>query len=90
LAFSVNEQLGFVLPEQGPPAQPAKRPVLVEANSWITVPAGKLAEQVVPQLMPAGLLVTEPVPVPDCTLFTVSVKVPVGGGGGGGGGGAVA
>jgi hypothetical protein len=34
------------------------------SESITTVPVGKLAEQVSGQLIPAGLLVTEPVPLP--------------------------
>ena len=39
------------------------KPVPAEALRVIEVPDGKLAVQVVGQLIPAGLLVTEPVPV---------------------------
>src|SRR5918994_4798712 len=77
----VNVQLGFVLPAPGPPVQLAKRPVVGEANRVIEVPDAKLAVHVAPQSIPAGELVTLPVP-PFWTLVTVSVNVPGGGGGG--------
>ena len=72
-------QLGLVLPVHGPEVQLAKRPVVGEANSVIEVADGKLAVHVAPQSMPAGELVTLPVP-PFWTLLTVRVKVPDGGG----------
>jgi hypothetical protein len=47
------------------PDQPAKvEPVLGAAVSVTAVPLAKLALQVAPQLMPAGLLVTVPAPEP--------------------------
>ena len=71
-AFIVTEQ---VAPETlSHPAQPPKRePALAPAVSVTTVPLAYGSEQSVPQLMPAGLEVTVPLPVPD--LPTVSVKV---------------
>src|SRR5205823_3595817 len=61
-------------PEQPPPLQPLKvEPAAGAAVSVTAVPLAKLAEQVAPQVMPAGLLVTVPAPVP--ALETVSVKV---------------
>jgi len=83
LAFRAKVQLEFALPAHGPPVHPENCPVEVVAVTVTTVPAGKLAAHVVPQLMPAGLLVMVPVPCPFCTLVTVRVNVPVGGGGGG-------
>jgi hypothetical protein len=60
------------VPEYPPPDQPAKVEfVSALALSVIFVPALTSLVQVLPQLIPAGLLVTVPVPVPD--LFTVSV-----------------
>jgi len=53
------------VPEQPPPLQPVKvEPVAGVAVRVIMVPTGKLAEQVVPHVIPAGELVTEPLPVP--------------------------
>src|SRR5947208_11519601 len=62
------------VPEHPPPLQPLKvEPAAGAAVSVTAVPPAKLAEQVAPQLMPAGLLVTVPVPVP--AFETVSVEV---------------
>jgi hypothetical protein len=61
-----------VLPSQAPP-QPAN--VEAEAGCMVSVtwlPAEKSAAQASPQLMPAGVLVTVPLPVP--VLPTVSVN----------------
>ena len=53
------------------PDQPANvEPDAAVAVSLTDVPLANLALQVVPQLMPDGLLVTVPVPVP--ALWTVS------------------
>ena len=53
------------------PDQPVKLEPAVGAAVRVTdVPLLKLAEHVLPQLIPAGLLVTVPVPAPD--LLTVS------------------
>src|SRR5213594_2466079 len=61
-------------PEQPPPLQPLKvEPAAGAAVSVTAVPLAKLAAQVAPQVMPAGLLVTVPAPAP--ALETVSVKV---------------
>ena len=52
------------VPEQAP-EKPAKvEPAAAVAVRLTVVPEAKLAEQVVPQSMPAGLLLTEPLPVP--------------------------
>ena len=62
------------VPEHPPPLQPVNvEPAAGAAVSVTAVPLVKLAEQVAPQVMPAGALVMVPVPVP--TLETVSVKV---------------
>lgn len=54
------------------PLQPANaEPASGVAVSVIGVPPAKLAEQVAPQLIPAGALVTVPEPAP--VLATVSV-----------------
>lgn len=63
------------VPPQAPP-QPAKMdPEAATAVSVTVVPPENDREQVVPQLMPLGLLATVPVPVP--FLLTWSVNVPL-------------
>src|SRR5438034_679532 len=62
------------VPEHPPPLQPLKvEPVAGLAVSVTAVPLVKLAEQVAPQVIPAGELVTVPLPVP--ALLTVSAKL---------------
>src|SRR5439155_18310083 len=53
------------VPVQPPPVQPVKvEPAAGVAVSVTTVTLAKLAEQVAPQLIPGGALVTVPLPVP--------------------------
>jgi hypothetical protein len=62
------------VPSQGPAPQPVKvDPAEAVAVNTITVPLAKPNEHVGPQLIPVGLLVTVPVPVP--ALFTVKVTL---------------
>ena len=62
------------VPAQPPPVQPVKvEPAAGVAVSVTAVPLVKLAEQVAPQVIPAGALVTVPLPVP--AGVTVKVKV---------------
>src|SRR5437867_2262938 len=62
------------VPEQPPPLQPVKvEPAAGVAVNVTAVPLAKLAEQVAPQVIPAGKLVTVPLPVP--AGVTVRVKV---------------
>jgi hypothetical protein len=81
LALSVTLQVGL-LPVHGPlhPANDEFGPGVSVSVTW--VPAVKLALQVDPQLIPGGLLVTVPVPVPPrVTLNTgspcITLKVAV-------------
>jgi len=61
------------VPEHPPPLQPLKiEPAAGAAVSVTVVPLVKLAEQVAPQVIPAGALVTVPLPVP--AGVTVRVK----------------
>ena len=67
----------WAVPLQPPPDQPAKLdPEPAVAVSVTTVPCRKLAAQTAPQLIPEGLLVTVPEPVP--ALATVSAKLGIG------------
>src|SRR5438034_6773068 len=62
------------VPVHPPPLQPLKvEPAAGVAVTVTAVPLGKLAEHVAPQVIPAGELVTVPLPVP--ALLTVSAKV---------------
>jgi len=62
------------VPVQPPPLQPVKvEPAAGVAVRVTAVPVVNAAEHVVPQEIPAGLLVTVPLPVPD--RETVSVEV---------------
>lgn len=71
-AVNVTEQVP--VPEQPAPLQPAKVELSAGcAVKVITVPPAKLAEQVAPQLIPAGALVTTPVPVPVSTTDNVKL-----------------
>ncbi len=70
-ALTVTVQVA--VPEQPPPLQPVKvEPATGAAVKVTAVPLANDAEQVVPQLIPAGALVTVPVPAP--ALVTVSAK----------------
>jgi hypothetical protein len=71
LELSVTVQLP--VPEHPPPLQPENTErSLATAVRLTCVPPGKLAEQVVPQVMPAGLLLTVPLPVPDFVTFRLT------------------
>ena len=71
LASSVTEQVELVLPLQPPPLHPAKLNELVALAVRVTwVPLAKLALQLEGQLIPPGLLVIVPVPLPE--VVTVS------------------
>jgi hypothetical protein len=60
------------VPAQPPPLQPVKiEPAAGVAARVTEVPAGYVAEQAVPQLIPAGELATVPAPLP--ALLTVTV-----------------
>ena len=66
---AVRVRLHVPVPVQAPDQPVNVEPVLGVAVSATAVPLAKLALQVAPQLMPDGLLVTVPVPVPlPCTV----------------------
>jgi hypothetical protein len=72
LIWTVHEPV----PVQPPPLHPAKTdPEAAAAVSVTVVPPENDREQVVPQLMPLGLLITVPLPVP--FLVTWRVNVPL-------------
>jgi hypothetical protein len=62
--FAVGVTLQLPVPVHAPD-QPAKvEPAFGVAVSVMAVPLAKLAVHVVPQVMPAGALLTDPPPVP--------------------------
>src|SRR5438309_5324937 len=62
------------VPEQAPPLQPVKvEPATGVAVKVTAVPLAKLAEQVAPQVIPTGELVTVSLPLP--AMLTVSAKL---------------
>lgn len=69
-AAAVRVTAHVAVPLQAPDQPANVEPVPAVAVSVTDVPMPKLALHVVPQLIPEGLLVTVPVPVP--TLCTVS------------------
>src|SRR5262249_11758285 len=74
-AFMVRVQAP--VPEQPPPLHPAKvDPVAGVAVSVTTVPLSKGAEQVLPQLIPAGFEVTVPLPEPSRVTERVNCVAP--------------
>ncbi len=75
MTFIVTVQVP--VPEHPLPLQPANvDPLDGDAVSVTTVPVGKPAEQSAVQLMPDGVLVTLPDPVP--ARFTLSVFIMIG------------
>ena len=83
VALEEREMTQVPVPEQLLPVQPANvEPEPGAADRVTEVPCVKEVKQVAPQLIPAGELVT--VPVPDPLFMTVRFAVPGGGGGGGG------
>src|SRR3954454_2434562 len=65
-------------PLQAPDQPPKPEPALGAADKVRAVPLGKVAVQVDPQLMPAGVLVMVPAPPP--AVWTVNWKFSAGGG----------
>lgn len=64
------------MPLQPAPIQPMNvEPGAALAVSVTGVPAGNTFVQVAPQLIPAGLLLTVPVPVPTLLIFSVGLAV---------------
>jgi hypothetical protein len=63
-SLEVMVMLQVLVPEQGPLQPENVDPEAGEAVRLTAVPVAKLAAHDVPQLMPAGLLVTVPLPLP--------------------------
>jgi hypothetical protein len=63
-AFALSVTVHAPVPLQAPDQPPKVEVALAAADNVIAVPLGKLAVQVDPQLMPAGLLAMVPAPAP--------------------------
>jgi hypothetical protein len=72
-AASIVTLQGFAVPVHAPLQEPKEEPPAGVAVSVTMLPSRKLAEHVLPQSMPAGVLVTTPVPRPP--VLTVRVRV---------------
>jgi len=78
LNVAVTDSFAFAVathvpvPEHAPPQPPKVEPGTGEAVKVTEVPLAKFAEQLLPQSMPAGLLMTLPTPLP--ARETESVK----------------
>lgn len=77
-AFALNVTAHVLVPVHAPLHPPKDEPEAAVAVRVTAMPEAKLAVHVVPQLIPAGLLVTVPLPLP----ARVTVKVGCVGGGG--------
>src|SRR5262245_28842018 len=65
------------VPAQPPPVQPSNvEPAAAAPVSVTRVPEANVAEQVLPQLIPAGELVTVPAPLPVLVADTLKPVVP--------------
>jgi hypothetical protein len=72
LVLAAIVKVQALTPVHPAPLQPAKKePTVGKAVNVICVPGAKAAVQVAPQLTPAGLLVTEPLPL----TVTVTARV---------------
>ena len=75
--FAESVTVHAAAPLQAPDHPPNVLPGLGVAVSVIDVPVSKLALHVEPQLMPEGLLVTAPAPVPEfCTVKVMELELP--------------
>ena len=75
VAAAVRVTMHGPVPEQLPPQLPKEELAPAVEVSVTFVFCGKVAEHVVGQLIPAGLLVTVPVPVPDMVTVKPSPAV---------------
>jgi hypothetical protein len=74
VVFALRVTVQVPIPEQPPPLHPLNvEPPAADAVSVTTVPPLYASEQSAPQLIPAGLEVTVPLPVPDFVTFSVNV-----------------
>ena len=71
LVAALNVTTQAPVPEQPPPLHPVNvEPVAGVAVKVTLLPLGKVVEHAAPQLMPAGELVTVPLPVPEAPTLS--------------------
>src|SRR5581483_6699644 len=73
-SVTVQEEVALVQPALNPAKE---EPLFATAVRVTGVPGEKLAEQVVPQLIPDGAEVTVPTPVPDRLMVRIALLAPV-------------